>query len=843
MIHSIKQLISSFILGSARSKIVHTAHTIKKEQYIMVWWMILFLILSGRLIQLQIIQHAMYENKLINQHYQHINIKAKRWHIFIESPSGEPIQLTTNINVYDIFLDPKFVQDKPKVIRELTPVLIDHFCPSNNQWLFIDPLHCLQQLETFTKKTILPTEPFLFYLGSGIVGTTWLQNTPLSATERDDARMQSSSLLSWYYHDKWVYEQQLHTIVSGLYYGQVKSLIEDQLKNMIQPWVKSKNFVVEINNEQLKKELLDLHAPFLSIEGNYLYALPISWSSLSINKAWSMLNSILSNYQIIFSYKQIKNFFLPQESRYIKIATNLNQHHINMLKERKTYRSEYKKKELAEKRKHAIHYTQEEMIPLLHGLGFEQKTDRIYPFGRFMSHILGYISKDGHPISGIEEYWDEYLKGKDGQIVWFGASWLNQWDEKDLQLSNPQDGSDIILTIEPNIQKKIEEISSLYLKKYRADSISILVMNPYDGTIAALANAPDFDPNNTDSIYKTKPLWPENALVVDDVQYMDIPVYIQTWWKLLPAPISLRSNPMLPKFINTNYYGPLSLIDKNTALAYEPGSIFKPITVWIALDSDEIELYDQYYDKGELQVGDYFIKNVSKACLGTNTFLHALQFSCNIGMINIIQKIGKYVFYNYLEKLGFGKLTGIEIASEIAWSIPDSQINQKSRFFNNSFWQWLLVTPIQIAVAYSTLVNWWYTIKPTLIKKIAWVSNSEKHALKQSKISIFKDGTSDLIKNALYEVVNNGQIKKFAIKWKTLAGKTGTPQIPFRGKYQNGVGRTNGSFAGIITKDTTKYVIVIQVRRPRTNQRWEFTAGEIYGELAKFLIDYEDIST
>jgi len=308
----------------------------------MIRWVLLFLILWGRLVQLQIVQHKVYDNKLINQHYQHINIKAKRWQILIESPSGEPIQLTTNINTYDIFLDPKFVQDKTKVIRELTPILIDHFCSSTSQWSFSDPLHCLQQLEVFTKKNILPVEPSLFYLGSGIVGTTWLQNIPESATGRDILRAQSSSLISWYYHDKWVYEQQLHTMISGLYYGQVKSLIQDQLTSMIQLWVKPKNFVLEINNDQLKKDLLALKAPFLSIEGNYLYAIPISWSSVSINKAWSILNSILSNYQIIFSYKQIKNLFLPQESRYIKIATNLNQDHINKLKERKIYRNEEK---------------------------------------------------------------------------------------------------------------------------------------------------------------------------------------------------------------------------------------------------------------------------------------------------------------------------------------------------------------------------------------------------------------------------------------------------------------------------------------------------------------------
>lgn len=826
---------------SFSSKIVEYFANLTKELSIGIWFWVLGLLLVGRLIQLQIIDNTQYENKLISQHYQHINIQAKRGQIFIESPSWEPIQLTTNINLYDIFIDPKFVQDKPKVVSELTPILLDHFCSSNATGWFDDPLWCLQNLEQFIKKPLLPEKPSLFYLGSGVVGGSWLKDPPATATWWIALREQSANLLSWYYKEKELYQEKLNTMLSGLYYGQVKSIIEEQLTTIIQPGVKAKNFVVEITNDELKSELLNLNAPFLSIEGSFLYAIPLTWAS-QINKAWTLLNSILSKYQIIFSYRQIKNLFLPQESRYIKIAHNVDQEHINRLKTRKEYRATVKQQELSEKRKQKIHYTQDDMIPLLHGLWFEQKTARVYPFGSFMSHILGYLNKNGEPISGVEEYWEEYLRGKDWQIIWFGAPWINQWDSNDLQLSNPVDWSDITLTIEPNIQKKIELMSKQYLQKYRADSVSILIMNPYDGTIAGLSNAPDFDPNNTDGIYETKPLWPEYAQIVDDFQYMDIPVYIKTWWKLLPSPLALRSDPTLPKFINTNYYGPLALIDKNTSLAYEPGSIFKAITVGIWLDSDEVELYDEYYDKGELQVGDYFIKNVSRACLWTNTFLHALQFSCNIGMIHLIQRIGKYVFYNYLDKLWFGKLTGIEIAWEVPWSIPDSQLNQKSRFFNNSFGQWLLVTPIQMAMAYSTLVNGGYSIKPTLIKKItAAHTNNSKYTIKQTRISIFKDGTSDLIKMALYEVVNRWQIKKFALLGKTLAGKTGTSQIPFRGKYQNGVWWTNGSFAGIVTKENTKYVIVIQVRRPRTSQRWELTAWEIYGELARFLIDYEGI--
>ncbi|HMY80587.1 MAG TPA: penicillin-binding protein 2 [Candidatus Absconditabacterales bacterium] len=822
------------------SKIGEIVHHMTKEQRVLVGFVVLFALIIARLIQLQLIETKTYQNKLIAQHYQHINIKAKRGNIFVESPSGEPIQLTNNAYRYDIFIDPKFVLDKPKVINELIPIIIEHLCPSGSGGSFIDGYGCLKGLEQFTKKELLPARPALFYLGTGIVSMTGLNYLPTTTTGRTLLRQESTQLISGYESQLIEYDHQLNKTLSGVYYGMVRTMIQDKLNEIIQVGNKTKNFVTQINDPGLKTELNTLKLPFVIIEGDLMYVTPMT-NSTDINKAGSILNALLSKYQIIFSYRQLRNLFTPQESRYVKLVTSLNQDLTDQLKQRKTYREDQKQHELAQKRKDKINYTQQDMVPLLHGLGFEQQSVREYPFKSFLSHVIGYLTKDGSPISGIEEYRDELLKGKDGQIIGFGTPWVGQGSEDELQLSTPVNGSDIILTIEPNIQKKIEQFTKYYLQDFKADSVSIIIMNPYDGSVSAMANAPDFDPNQTNSIYETKPLGPEYSRVLDDVQYMDIPVYIKTGGKLLPATLDDRFDNLTPKYINTNYYGPLSLVDKNTTLGYEPGSIFKPITVGIALDSDEVGLYDTYYDKGELQVGDYFIKNVSRACLGTNTILHALQFSCNIGMVNVIQKIGKHVFYNYLERLGFGKQTGIEIAGEVAGSIPNSQLTQKSRFFNNSFGQGLIVTPIQIAVAYSSLVNGGYLVKPTLIKYIKSTDGVTKQLPRQNKIMIFKDGVSDLMKNALYEVVNGGQIKRFAIAGKSLAGKTGTSQIPFRGKYQNGIGRTNGSFAGIITKDNTKYVIVIQVRRPRTSQRGELTAGKIYGELAKFLIEYEGI--
>lgn len=769
-----------------------------------------------------------------------MNIKAKRGHIFVESPSGQPIQLTNNTEIFDIFVDPRFVLDKEKLVAELTPILIEHFCPEGSWSVFLDPLTCLTNLERYSGKLLLPKKPELFYVWSGISVLTWLVSIPSTSTWWDELKLQSNELEKKYNSGMIEYGSELTKTLSGVYYGMVKWIIQEKLNTDIYRGKKKKNFLVVVETPELKKDLQDLALPYLSIEWNFAYVTPMT-NAAEINAAGSILYKVLSKHQIIFSYKQLKNILMPQENKYVKIANGVGQSLVTKLKERQEYRKNRKQEELYNKRKQKIWYTQDDMIPILHGLWFEQRTVRTYPFGRFLSHILWYVSKDGKSISWIEEYRDESLKGKDGQIIWFWWSWLGQAGVDNLQLSSPTNGANIVLSIEPNIQKKVEEMTHFYVKDFRADSVSILVMNPYNGAVVASASAPDFDPNNTDAIYQTQPLWPEFRSIVDDAQYLDIPVYIQTWSKMLPATLAQRFDPTIVKYMNTNYYGPLSLLDKTISLAYEPGSIFKPITVAIGLDADEIGLYDLYYDKWEIQVWDYYMRNVSKACLGTNTILHALQFSCNIGMVNIIQKIGQHVFYNYLEKFWFGRPTWIELAGEVSWSTPDAQNKQKSRFFNNSFGQGLLVTPMQMGVAFSALVNGGNIVKPTIIKRIEYPDGSVKQMSTRTKQLIFKEWTSELIKNALFEVVNGWQIKKFAIAWKTLAGKTWTSQIPFRGKYQNGVWRTNGSFAWIITRDNTKYVIIIQVRRPRTNQRWELTAGRIYGDLAKFLVEYEDI--
>jgi len=130
----------------------------------MVGFSFAFILVIARLVQLQIVNFQEYQNKLIGQHFQNIDIKAKRGNILVESPSGKFIQLTANTKLYDLFVDPKFIINKPKVIEQMYPFITKHLCPLGMTGNIDNPLKCLKQLEKFTGKDILPIKPTLFYL-------------------------------------------------------------------------------------------------------------------------------------------------------------------------------------------------------------------------------------------------------------------------------------------------------------------------------------------------------------------------------------------------------------------------------------------------------------------------------------------------------------------------------------------------------------------------------------------------------------------------------------------------------------------------------------------------------
>ncbi len=797
---------------------------ITKEVKLFFFFWFLFFIILARLFYLQVVMASYYENILSSQHFSESLLKANRWHVFVLDKAGKALKLTENIDFFNVFVDPKYVNDKAKFIEVLSPIIYKHYCEINTTSK-PSKIQCIKNIEKFSQTKILPEEPEIFYKGSGNIDGTinmqltgwWLSGINQYIYNRDPYYTQKSQISSGYM-------VQFNSAVNLFTTAKALELIKKKMDEMIVIWYRQKNYLGFFENTVFLDELKALNLPYISIESKYyVYIEPSKVSH--IWNATKAIQKILQKYWYELGFKDISNVFYAQENRYVRLISEANPNIIKLVNDLKLqYFNKIK-----------------DWIPLLHGLGTEKIAKRYYPYGEFLSNVLWYVWKNGIAQYGIEEYFDKALKGKDWYIVGRSTPWIGEAWSNDFTVVDVQHWDNVYLTIDPAVQKEVEKIIKAWNEEFRSDSVSALVLDPYNGKIISSANYPTFDPNNYNDIYDLQPLAPEDARLLTDLTFTDIPVFYLTGWSVKVATLTDRTNTNLRKYTSKNVVWPQAFIDKNIAFPYEPGSIFKAITIGVWVDSDEISLYDFYKDEGKVTIWPYTISNVDENCLWENNFLHAFIFSCNIGMVRIAQKIRKENFYNYVEKLWFWKMTNVELAWEDGWFVEDSNTVSVARFFNNSFWQWLLATPLQMAVAYAALVNGWYYVKPTIIEKV-YKRDTNQFIVNQTKkeFQIFKPTTSDYLKEALFRTVNNPVIKKFSyIVGYTIGWKSWTSQISFKGKYQKWLWRTNGSFVWIVTKDNLKYVVVVQVRRPRSNLWWDATAGKVFNQIAKFLINYE----
>jgi len=678
-------------------------------------------------------------------------------------------------------------------------VIYKHFCELYGM-TEVTQIECIHNIEQFTQTQIIPPKPQFFYYGSGIIS-------------------------SWYlFYDQTGYDLQIQQILSWFTSNTASSLIKARINQMIYIGVKPKNYLGFFANTNFLTDLAKLNLSYIDIQSkNYVYIVPNRVGN--IKKDSISLKKILDTYGYLNSFPNLEKMFYPQENRYVKLISDANPLIAQEIKDLKLkyYQTRSKDK-----------------IPLLHWLGMESYTKRYYQYWSFLSNVLWFVDKNNNAYYGVEQYFDDILRGKDGKIVWRASAWIGPVWANEFDLEAAQDGNDVYLTIDIGIQKEAESIIKKYHDELKDDSISVLVYNPFNGQIKASANYPSYNPNNYNDAFTLQPLGPEYWYMIDDLSYIENPVYIQTGWEYRLATSYERIDTTIPKYIAKNGYGPQVLVDKNTAMAYEPGSVFKAFTVAIGLDTDEIRFYDPYNDPGKVKVWPFTISNADKACMGDWNFLHAFVWSCNVGMVRIAQKLGKEIFYNYVDKLWFGKITWVEVANEDPGFVEWVTSVSDARFFNNTFGQWLLVTPIQLAAGYGAIVNGGYYVKPTIVK---WIfdrkTNTYYPTTTQITQQIFRPETADALKIWLFDVMDqNPELKYAKVEWYQLWGKTWTSQISYKGKYMQGIWRTNGSFVWIITKNDPQYVIVIQVRRPRQDLWWFATAWKIFWDLAKFIINY-----
>jgi cell division protein FtsI/penicillin-binding protein 2 len=340
-----------------------------------------------------------------------------------------------------------------------------------------------------------------------------------------------------------------------------------------------------------------------------------------------------------------------------------------------------------------------------------------------------------------------------------------------------KNGVDITLTVDRNIQKEISKRLESAVTRFRANRGSVIVMDPTTGAIIAMVNYPNYDPNSFTSVYDMEPvLYADHPNPSDDL--FGYPLFVMDSMsgtlstnidgkriKMRDATTDEVANFAMTKYKFKNGFGVGNYKNDIVGSLYEPGSVFKAITVAIGLDSGEIKPTDRYYDRGyvELDSGGGVkqrISNIAHQCLGNNTYANAINWSCNVGMINIIEKIGRSLFSRYVSDFGFGQKTNLTIDGEVFSQISNYEKWSRIQFFTMSFGQGINATLLQMAAAYSVLANGGVYMQPYIVENIAYPNGKSIATVPTPVRRVIKEETSKTITAMLVDSVRYGFAKR-----------------------------------------------------------------------------------
>lgn len=483
----------------------------------------------------------------------------------------------------------------------------------------------------------------------------------------------------------------------------------------------------------------------------------------------------------------------------------------------------------------------------------EENPTRYYPEWDIASQVIWFVDSSWIWRYWIEWYFNSILKWNNWKIV---ARKDEKWRIIDtITLENEDLLSEwvkVITTIDRNIQKKVESVLKDWVEKYRANRWSIVITEPKTWRILAMANYPTYDINNFWEVWElekvTRKKYPNPAndllwftVFVEDSVEWEKHIYDNKEIFLRKAKFEELWNPALVKYKYKNWYWPWVYVNDTISWLYEPGSIMKAITVAIWIDTWEIDENSKYNDKWIVKIDNFQIKNESNSCLWYNTFWHALDFSCNVWMIRIYQKVWKALVSEYLESFWFWEPTWIDLEWENYSPLTAWEKWPMANLFTKSFWLWISATPIQMASAYNVLANGWIYVKPKIIEKIEYPNWTELIYKTEEKRRVIKEETSAIMKKMLQHWVEAWVAKNWAVPGYNLAWKTWTAQILFRWKYQSWSGWTNASYAWFWPVEDPKFVIIIKLERPRSDVYWSQTSWKMFSEIASYLFDYYGI--
>lgn len=412
---------------------------------------------------------------------------------------------------------------------------------------------------------------------------------------------------------------------------------------------------------------------------------------------------------------------------------------------------------------------QEANHKVVKGVWFETEYVRNYPYNSLASHVLGFTNKGNVGTYGIEQYYNEYLNGTDGRESGYYDSELNI--VKKVWEATP--GDTIVSTIDVYIQGVVEQKIEEFMSQYRCENIGVIMMNPNNGAIYAMASNEGFDLNNPRDLSH---VYSQESLdAMSEQQQID------------------ALNKMWRNFCVND--------------TYEPGSTFKCLTVAAALEEAAVGTGDHFRCDGHMDIAEWSIHCNKKTGHGTISLSQSLMFSCNMALIDIAEKEGREVFRYYQEHFGLGNKTGLDLPGEASGILIDETNLNVTELATSSFGQGFNVSMIQMAAAYSSLVNGGYYYRPHVVQEIIDAKGATVYEVEDALVrNTVTEATSDFMKDATYLTVESGTATPAQVEGYLVGGKTGTAQ---KGRREDG--KYVVSFVGSVPADNPEVVIYVVI--------------------------------
>jgi len=446
------------------------------------------------------------------------------------------------------------------------------------------------------------------------------------------------------------------------------------------------------------------------------------------------------------------------------------------------------KKELMVKVARKISEDQAKKIKALKlpGIAITEESKRYYPEKNFASHVLGFVGIDNQGLAGVEVVYDQLLSGKRGAISFSADARGREMPNQEQTYTPPKDGYTLVLTLDKQIQSFVERELDQAMLTYRPDHAFAIAMNPNTGEILAMASRPNYNPERF-------------ADYPSEVYNRNLPIW----------------------------------------MAYEPGSTFKIITLAASLQEDTIDLKDNFYDPGYIEVAGQKLRCWKREGHGHETFLEVVENSCNPGFVAMGQKLGKENLFKYIKDFGFGEKTGIDLRGEQKGILFNINKVGPVELGTTSFGQGVAVTPIQQVAAVSAAINGGKLLTPHLLKEVHDPVSDQvvKMISPEIKRQVISKETSKEVREALESVVANGTGRNAYIDGYRVGGKTGSAQkIGPNGGYL----KDNHivSFIGFAPADQPEIIVYVAVDNPQGIQFGGVVAAPIVKNILQDSLQY-----